>query len=58
MLIIASFEVQINDELVHSKLQTLAFPDFTEVTEVVESVSKGGPISKIKKQQPVNCVIS
>lgn len=58
MCILASFEVRVNDELVHSKLQTMAFPDFDEVTELVRDVSKGKSINKIKKHQAVDCVIS
>lgn len=54
----ASFEVRVNDELVHSKLQTMAFPDFNEVTELVKDVSRGKSINKIQKHQSIDCVIS
>ncbi|XP_058791419.1 migration and invasion enhancer 1 [Phymastichus coffea] len=54
----ASFEVHVNGELVYSKLQTLAFPDFKETTEMVKGVTEGKPITKIIKQQPITCVIS
>ncbi|XP_008209163.1 uncharacterized protein LOC100122087 [Nasonia vitripennis] len=54
----ASFEVRVNDELVHSKLQTMAFPDFKEVTELVKDVSQGKSINKIQKHQAIDCVIS
>ncbi|XP_014203729.1 migration and invasion enhancer 1 [Copidosoma floridanum] len=54
----ASFEVQVNDELVYSKLQTMAFPDFNEVTNMVKDVSEGKPVLKIQKQQPIDCIIS
>ncbi|KAJ8682707.1 hypothetical protein QAD02_018499 [Eretmocerus hayati] len=54
----ASFEVQINDKPVYSKLRTLAFPDFEEVSQCVKNVSEGIPCNEIHKQQPIKCVIS
>ncbi|CAB3238888.1 unnamed protein product [Arctia plantaginis] len=53
-----SFEVVVNDKLVYSKLQTMALPDFNEVAQVVNNVSKGEEPTLIKGQQPINCVIS
>ncbi|XP_047022573.1 migration and invasion enhancer 1 [Helicoverpa zea] len=53
-----SFEVQVNDKLIYSKLQTMALPDFDEVAEVVNNVSLGEEPRLIKGQQPINCVIS
>lgn len=53
----ASFEVQVNDELVYSKLQTLAFPDFTAVAVMIKDVSAGEPVRKIDQQQPIDCVL-
>ncbi|XP_033215043.1 migration and invasion enhancer 1 [Belonocnema kinseyi] len=52
-----TFEVQINEQLVHSKLQTLAFPDHDDVSEIVKEVLEGNPIRKVKKQQPIECSI-
>jgi hypothetical protein len=31
-----SFEVKVNGKLVHSKLSTMAFPDFPEVVSIVQ----------------------
>ncbi|KAK2584975.1 hypothetical protein KPH14_008506 [Odynerus spinipes] len=53
-----SFEIKINDQLVYSKLQTLAFPDCTAVCETVKDISKGKPVRKITKQQPIECITS
>ncbi|EFN72785.1 hypothetical protein EAG_03724 [Camponotus floridanus] len=53
-----SFEVQVNDELVYSKLQTLAFPDFAAVADMIKDVSIGKPVRKIDQQQAVECVLS
>ncbi|XP_034940343.1 migration and invasion enhancer 1 [Chelonus insularis] len=53
-----SFEVTINDELVYSKRQTMAFPRFSEVIDVVKEVSEGQKPRQITKQQPINCVLS
>lgn len=53
---LASFEVQVNDELVYSKLQTLAFPDFAAVADMVKDVSTGEPVRQIHQQQP-DCIL-
>uniref|UniRef100_A0A2A4J1P7 Migration and invasion enhancer 1 n=1 Tax=Heliothis virescens TaxID=7102 RepID=A0A2A4J1P7_HELVI len=53
-----SFEVEVNDKLIYSKLQTMALPDFNEVAEVVNNVSLGEEPRLIKGQQPINCAIS
>ena len=53
----ASFEVKINDQLVHSKLQTMSFPDFKEVVTVVKEVSDGSAPRQVEKVQPASCVI-
>ncbi|KAL9882475.1 migration and invasion enhancer 1 isoform 1-T1 [Glossina fuscipes fuscipes] len=52
-----SFEVKIDDTLVHSKLQTLAFPQHQSVLENVERAEKGLPLLKIKEQPIENCTI-
>ncbi|XP_037937566.1 migration and invasion enhancer 1-like [Teleopsis dalmanni] len=52
-----SFEVKINDQLVHSKLTTLAFPDHESVLENVQKAQEGLPLSKIKEQPIENCCI-
>lgn len=53
-----SFEVVINDTLVHSKLQTLAFPDYEDVVDVVKDANEGQPVRTTVKQQPITCSIS
>jgi len=53
----ASFEVEIEKELVYSKLKTMAFPDFEEVADVVEDVANGGLPRAVSKQQPINCCL-
>ena len=53
----ASFEVKVNDQLVHSKLQTMSFPDFNEVVTVVKEVSDGAAPRQVEKMQPASCVI-
>ncbi|XP_075231145.1 migration and invasion enhancer 1-like [Lycorma delicatula] len=52
-----SFEVEVNKQLIYSKLQTLAFPDFDEVADIVEEVADGGSVRKAYKQQPITCSI-
>ena len=37
---IGSFEVKINDQLVHSKLQTMRFPDFKTIIDLVIKASQ------------------
>lgn len=54
---LASFEVQVNDELVYSKLQTLAFPDFVAIADMIKDVSTGKPVKKIDQQQAADCVV-
>lgn len=41
----------------HSKLQTLAFPDHNNVGEIVREVYEGYPVRKVDKQQPIECSI-
>ncbi|XP_011875727.1 PREDICTED: migration and invasion enhancer 1 [Vollenhovia emeryi] len=53
----ASFEVQVNDELVYSKLQTLAFPDFVAIADMIRDVSVGKPVRRVDQQQAADCVL-
>lgn len=54
----ASFEVKINDTLVHSKLSTMAFPDFDDVSNIITEIASGEEVRVKCKQQPItNCVI-
>ncbi|KYN39634.1 Protein C17orf37 like protein, partial [Trachymyrmex septentrionalis] len=51
-----SFEVQVNDELVYSKLETLAFPDFDAIADMIKDVSVGKPVKKIE-HQTADCIL-
>ncbi|KAK3928559.1 Migration and invasion enhancer 1 [Frankliniella fusca] len=54
-----AFEVQINGKNVHSRLQTLAYPDVDHTVEVVKNISLGGPIPNSLLQKPItDCSIS
>ena len=53
-----SFEVKVNDTVIHSKLSTMAFPDFDEVVAIVqETATKGTEPSKVTKTQSNFCKI-
>jgi len=52
-----SFEVTVNEQLVHSKLQTMSFPEFKDVVSVVKEVSDGAEPRKVEKLQPASCTI-
>lgn len=52
-----SFEVKIDDTLVHSKLQSLAFPDHQSVLENVNRVERGESMLKTKEQPIENCSV-
>ncbi|KAF4520236.1 hypothetical protein B566_EDAN009961 [Ephemera danica] len=43
---------------VHSKLQTLAFPDYDDVVEIAKDSEQGNAPSRQVKQQPINCCVS
>jgi selenoprotein W-related protein len=54
----ASFEVKVNDVLVHSKLSTLAYPDYDDLSAIIEEVSQGKEVRNNCKQQPITgCII-
>ena len=53
-----SFEVKVNDTVIHSKLSTMAFPDFDEVVAIVqETITNGTEPSKVTKTQSNFCKI-
>lgn len=52
-----SFEVLVNDTLVHSKLQQLAFPDYKDVARNAQNAMDGKPVDKVKEQPITDCVI-
>ncbi|KAL3282788.1 hypothetical protein HHI36_005956 [Cryptolaemus montrouzieri] len=52
-----SFEIKMNDTLVHSRLSTLATPDYEDLCRICRNTSEGKPIlSKCKTQN--DCQIS
>jgi selenoprotein W-related protein len=52
-----SFEVTVNDTVIHSKLATMKFPDFEEVVEIVTKVEGGGQPDQVTKVQESSCTI-
>nr|CAD7594180.1 unnamed protein product [Timema genevievae] len=48
-----SFEVQVNGQLIHSKLSTMAFPDFTNVIDIVGDAAQGKEVKSVSVQQPI-----
>lgn len=58
-LFLGAFEVSINGKNVHSRAQTLAYPDVDQTVKIIQCVSHGGPIPNSLPQKPINdCVIS
>lgn len=54
----ASFEVTVDDQLIHSKLSTMHFPDFNEVVEIVQGCQKGEkPTQVTKTTSEFGCII-
>lgn len=53
----ASFEVTVDDQLIHSKLSTNSFPDFEEVASIVQSVAEGSKPQQVTKTQSAGCNI-
>lgn len=53
-----SFEVTINDTLVHSKLQSIAFPVFEDVAENVTNCMDGKELKVVSQQKITDCCIS
>lgn len=56
--ILATFEVSVNGTLVHSKLSTLAYPDFKDLSNIIRDMENGKPIRACKQQPITDCVIS
>ena len=52
-----SFEVKVNDTVIHSKLSVGSFPDFDEVTEIVQATLNGREPTKVTKMQSSSCSI-
>lgn len=52
-----SFEVKINGTLVHSKIKSLAFPEYKDVAENVKNAREGRPLKQVSHQPITDCVI-
>ncbi|KAF7283865.1 migration and invasion enhancer 1 [Rhynchophorus ferrugineus] len=53
------FEVQINGHLVHSKLRTLAYPDYDDLCDLINDAKTGRVPQRMCKQQPITpCAIA
>lgn len=53
-----AFEVKINDNLVHSKLQTVAFPVYEDVADNVKNCLEGKALKTVAQQKITDCCIS
>lgn len=53
----ATFEVKVNGTLVHSKLTTLAYPDYDDLSTIIDEVSQGKEPRPCKQQPITSCVI-
>jgi len=51
-----SFEIEINGQLVFSKLETSGFPYENDIMNAVQNACDGKPVQKITKSRPP-CVI-
>lgn len=52
-----AFEVKINDQLVHSKLSNLAFPNYDDVARNVKNAVDGKPLGMVAEQPITDCTI-
>ena len=53
----SSFEVKLNDQVIHSKLETKGFPDFKEVVQICNETAKGSLPTSVQKVDKANCNI-
>lgn len=53
----ATFEVSVDDIPVHSKLQTMAFPDFDDVVNIASDVEGGSPVRQVSKTHSEGCSV-
>lgn len=53
-----SFEVTVNGSVVHSKLQTLAYPDHDDLCHIIKDAQNGKGVRHPCKQQPITCTIA
>ena len=54
---LGSFEVIVNDTLIHSKLAQLAFPSNKDVAINVQNAIDGKPLQKVQEQPITDCTI-
>ena len=53
-----SFEVKVNNTVIHSKLTTMAFPDFEEVCAIIhQTATNGAEPTKVTKTESSGCII-
>ena len=53
-----SFEVKVNNTVIHSKLASMAFPDFEEVCAIVhQTATNGAEPRKVTKTESNWCLI-
>ena len=50
--------MKINDHLVHSKLQSIAFPVYEDVALNVKNCMEGKEMNKVREQKITDCCIS
>lgn len=49
--------MSIDGTLIHSKIQTMSFPDFDEVADIVSSVDSGEAVRQVSKTEMDGCNI-
>lgn len=47
----------VDEEVIHSKLSTMSFPDYDEVAEIVQGVAEGGKPTQVTKTKSDGCTI-
>uniref|UniRef100_A0A1B0EYY4 Uncharacterized protein n=1 Tax=Phlebotomus papatasi TaxID=29031 RepID=A0A1B0EYY4_PHLPP len=52
-----SFEVQINEKSVHSKLSSMAFPNFSDVAKNAKKAAAGEDLGHVRHQPITDCVL-
>ncbi|CAH1111101.1 unnamed protein product [Psylliodes chrysocephalus] len=53
-----SFEVAVNGTVVHSKLSTLAYPDYEDLSKIILETKEGKSVRKCKEQPITSCSLS
>jgi len=56
-LFLASFEVTVNGQKIHSKLETNSFPNFDEVVTIVKATDEGAAPKKVTVTESAGCII-